>query len=493
MLFKKILIANRGEIAVRIIRACYESGIKSLAIYSDDDKKSIFYRLADEAVHLKGTGAADTYLNIPRVIEIAKETGCDAIHPGYGFLSENSDFVSACESEGLKFIGPSSATMKKVSDKAHVKKIMETVGIPVLPSIAIEGEVDFDRIRTFVSQADFPLIVKPSFGGGGKGMKVIYSETEVDDAVRFAQNIGRSAFGNNAFYIEKCLRNPRHIEVQILADNYGGIVDLGERDCSIQRNHQKILEESPSPALNKESRNKIAELARKAAAAVDYENAGTVEFLYENGQFYFIEINARIQVEHPVTELTTGIDLIKGQIRIASGERIKMKKGVSPRGAAIECRINAEDPFNNFSPCPGQIKGYRSPGGIGVRVDSGVFMGFMIPPQYDSLVSKLSVWGRNRGEAVSRMRRALNEYVIIGIKTTLPLHRAIFREASFKKGDYDTSYIEKKLEILNGIMQQIRETEKSHDELLASLFQNNNHPLAICDANIELEDFMVFK
>jgi len=488
MSFEKILIANRGEIAIRVMRTCREIGIKSVAVFSTEDRKSLFYRLANESYLLKGTEIQDTYLNIEKMIYIAKKTGCGAIHPGYGFLSENPTFVDACESAGVKFIGPKSATMKKVGDKARIKKIMEAAGIPVLPSF--ENPDDTEELADIVRRIGFPLIIKPTFGGGGKGMKIVYSEPELVPAIQFAQNMGRTAFGNPAFYVEKYLENSRHIEVQILADGQGQIVDLGERDCSIQRRHQKLIEESPSPALNRELRRQVADLARRAAQAVEYENAGTIEFLFEDGKFYFLEVNARIQVEHPVTELVTGIDLIKEQIKIAAGEPIKIsKKRTVPNGWAIECRINAEDPESNFMPSPGQITGYRSPGGIGVRVDSGVFMGFSIPPQYDSLISKLTVWGRNRNEATARMRRALDEYVILGIKNTLPLYRAIFREKEFLKGKHATSYIDKHLQ---GLLQDVEQhTNKFQERMLTSIF-HNDRGMPVCDAYLVNEEFPVF-
>jgi pyruvate carboxylase subunit A len=464
-----VLVANRGEIAIRIIRACQELGIETVAIYSDDDRKSFYYRIADEAIHIEGSGARDTYLNIDKVVHVAKKTGCDGVHPGYGFLAENPDFVSACEAADLHFIGPSSACMKKVGDKAGLKRIMEAGGVPVLPSV--ENSATPDEMKTLVKRIGFPVIVKPSFGGGGKGMRIAHSENELEDAIRYARTIGISAFGNAAFYVEKLLERPRHIEVQILVDRNGSIAAFGERECSIQRNHQKLIEESPSSAITQELREEAQDLARKAAAIVGYENAGTIEFLYQDGRFYFLEINARIQVEHSITELVTGIDLIKEQISLMCGNPLPFAgKQLSPRGWAIQCRVNAEDPYNNFTPCPGKIIGYRSPGGLGVRVDTGVFMGYSIPAQYDSLVSKLSVWGRDRHEALSRMRRVLNEYVILGVKTTLPLYRAIFREKDFVSGNYDTRYIEKHLDALLKSMEEIQRREKTHDEMLAAVF-----------------------
>ena len=468
--FKKVLVANRGEIAIRITRACQELGMGTVALYSDDDKQSFYYRIADEAIHIPGTGARATYLNIEKVLAIAAETGCDAVHPGYGFLSENPDFVVACEASGIKFIGPTSACMKIVGNKAGIKQVMTEVGIPALPSII--NETDPEKLKKLAAKMGFPVMVKPSFGGGGKGMRIVQAEAEIEDAIHYASSIGQSAFRNPEFYIEKFLERPRHIEVQILADGYGNVLAFGERECSIQRNHQKLIEETPSPALDKKLRARVVELAQKAAKTINYENAGTIEFLYQDGQFYFLEVNARIQVEHSVTELVTGIDLVKEQIRIAAGNKVPFRKDyISPRGWAIQCRINAEDPENNFMPCPGKITGYRSPGGLGVRVDTGIFMGYSIPVQYDSLLSKLSVWGRDRDEAVSRMRRVLSEYVILGVKTTMPLFRAVFREADFIEGKFDTRYIEKHIDGLNQEMKRIEREEKSHEEMLAAIFQ----------------------
>lgn len=472
--FRKVLVANRGEIAIRIIRACQELGMGTVAIYSDDDRKSFYYRIADEAVNIEGPGARNTYLNIANVLRIAEKTGCDAVHPGYGFLSENPDFAGECERTGIKFIGPSSTCMKKIADKADLKKLIKAGGIPVLPSV--ENGVATEELMTAIREIGLPVIIKPSFGGGGKGMRAVFSGQEMEDAIRYAKGIGQSAFGSPAFYVEKLLERPRHIEVQVLADRRGDILTFGERECSIQRDYQKLIEESPSPALTREERSRVIELARRAAGLVEYENAGTVEFLYEDGDFYFIEINGRIQVEHSITELVTGIDLIKEQIRLAAGASIPFAgEHIQPRGWAIQCRINAEDPSRNFLPSPGKILGYRAPGGLGVRVDTGVFMGYSIPAQYDSLVSKLSVWARGRDEAISRMKRVLNEYVILGIKTTLPLHRAIFREPDFLSGEFDTDYIGKHVEDLMERMRQIEHNEQSYDQMLAEVFLNNSH------------------
>ena len=485
MVFNKILIANRGEIAIRVIRTCKELGVPSLAVYDEDDANSLFYRLADEAALLQGSGAVETYLNIGRIIDTARNNGCDAIHPGYGFLSENAEFVAACEDAGIKFIGPTSQTMARVGDKAAVKETLKQGGVPSLPSIIFEG--DMDALKTAARDMGYPVIIKPTFGGGGKGMKIVREEAEMDDAVRQAQNIGRAAFGSDAFYVEKYLEHPRHIEVQIIADKNGEIIDLGERECSIQRRHQKLIEESPSAVLTESQRDRATELARLAARLVGYENAGTVEFLYQDGSFYFMEINARIQVEHPVTELVTGLDLIKKQILIAGGDTVGgIRREGAPLGHAVECRINAEDPRNNFMPCPGRILGYRSPGGIGIRVDSGVFMNFEIPPQYDSLVSKLSAWGRDRCEAMSRMRRALDEYIIVGIKTTLPIYRAIFREPDFLRGDYDTLYLEKHKDALAALLEQ--HGSSAHSELKQAVFpqpvEEPETKLPVCDAYV---------
>lgn len=487
MNFKKVFVANRGEIAIRAIRACEELKIRTVSVYAPDDEKSLFFRLADEYYPLIGSSVQDTYLDIDQLIKIAKETDCDAVHPGYGFLSESAEFAAACEAAGLKFIGPSTDVMKLVSNKERVKKVMEKAGVPVLPSV--KGGTS-GWMKKCVSKIGFPMIVKPSYGGGGKGMKIVRNEKELQEAAAFAERIGAAAFGKGDYYIEKYLENPHHIEVQILADSRGHISDLGERECSIQRRHQKLIEETPSPALTDSERTYIARTARKAAEAIGYENAGTIEFLYEDGHFYFLEVNARIQVEHTITELVTGVDLVKEQIRIAEGKPLSVKKKTAhPRGWAIECRVNAEDPYNDFMPNPGKIKGYRSPGGMGVRVDSGVFMGFSIPEHYDSLVSKLSVWGRDRDEAVARLKRALKEYVIIGIGTTVPLYRAVVREPDFKKGNYTTNYIPEHYEKLIEIMENVHKDRTFHQELLASVFKPKTKYIPVCDANVMYEDY----
>lgn len=485
--FKKVFVANRGEIAIRVIRACEELRIRTVAVYAPEDEGSLFFRLADQYFPLKGSRIQDTYLNMEQLIKIAKDTGCEAVHPGYGFLSESADFAIACEKAGLKFIGPDSEVMSLVSNKERVKQVMKKAGVPILPSVTGGGE---KSLRKAVKEIGFPMIVKPSYGGGGKGMKIVHNEKELKEAADFAERIGAAAFGKGDYYIEKYLVSPHHIEVQILADSKGNVCDLGERECSIQRRHQKLIEETPSPALNDSQRRKVARIARTAAEAIGYENAGTIEFLYEDGNFYFLEVNARIQVEHTITELVTGIDLVKEQIRIAEGKSLCVKtKSVPPNGHAIECRVNAEDPFNDFMPNPGKIKGYRSPGGIGVRVDSGVFMGFSIPEHYDSLVSKLSVWGRTREEAVARMKRALKEYVIIGIGTTVPLYRAIVREKDFKAGSYTTKYIPDHYDKLVEIMNNIQRDRTFHQELLQDVFKKKTKYIPVCDAIIPYDDY----
>jgi len=484
MKIRKVLVANRSEIAIRVIRACQEMDIGVVAVYSKADRNNLFYRLADESVQLKGNSLQKTYLDGKKMIDAARKTGCDAIHPGYGFLSENPGFVKMCEDDGVIFIGPSSSTMETVGNKARVKEIMKDAGVPVLPSIE-SGDVA--EIAEFGRKTGYPLIVKPAYGGGGKGMKTVDSEDELEGAVKSAAGIGKAAFGEAALYVEKCLVSPRHIEVQILADTKGKIVDLAERECSVQRRHQKLIEESPSPAIGPGRRRHVARLARKAAEAVGYTNAGTIEFLYDGEKFYFLEVNARVQVEHTVTELVSGVDIVKEQIRIASGLPLSVDEtSRQPRGWAIQCRINAEDPYKNFLPSPGKIWGYRSPGGFGVRVDSGVFMKCEIPAEYDSLVSKLTVWGRDRDEAIARMRRALGEYVIIGIPTTKPLYRAIFREKNFISGNYDTGYLEKNSRSLSNIMRELRKSKKRRDESIMSIFRDN---LPVCDANVAYGDF----
>ena len=444
-MFEKVLIANRGEIALRIHRACKEMGIKTVAIHSTADADAMHVRLADEAVCVGPAPARDSYLNKAAIISAALITGADAIHPGYGFLSENADFAEMVEAHGLTFIGPTPKMIRTMGDKVTAKATAIAAGLPVVPGS--DGDVrTVDAAKIVAEKIGYPVIIKAAAGGGGKGMKVANNETELVEAFNLAKIEAKTAFGNDMVYIEKYLQTPRHIEVQVLADNYGTVVCLGERDCSLQRKHQKVLEESPSPALNKSQRDHIMEVVRKAMEKIGYSNLGTIEFLYENGEFYFLEMNTRLQVEHPITEMVTGIDIVREQIRVASGAPLGYtQKDVRIEGHAIECRINAENP-ETFIPCPGKIGCWHTPGGLWVRVDSAMYSGYRVPPHYDSMVAKLIVFGRTRNAALMRLRRALEEFVIEGVETTIPLHQRIIKDFDFIDGQYNIHWLEKFLE-----------------------------------------------
>lgn len=466
-MFNKLLIANRGEIAIRVMRACRELEISSVAVYSEADKQALFTQYADEAYLIGPPAVGASYLNIQIILEVARETGADAIHPGYGFLAENPNFASACEREGIKFIGPSSEVIQLLGDKVTARRELEKAGIPVVPGTD-ECVTEFEQARSMANEIGYPVIIKPSGGGGGIGMSIVRDDDELRDALEYSQAIASTTFGLPDVYIEKYLENPRHIEIQIMGDSKGNVIHLGERECSIQRRHQKLIEEAPSPAVSSELRKEIGEIAANAAKWVGYEGAGTVEFLLSNGKFYFLEVNARVQVEHPVTEMVTGIDIVKEQIRVASGLPLSIKQEeVRMNGWAIECRINAEDPLNDFVPTPGKIKDYQSPGGIGIRVDSGVYANYTIPPFYDSMVSKLIVWGKDRKEAVSRMRRALYEFVITGVKNNIPFHKAVMENPRFVAGELGTHFIESETTLM-GDMKQLMAREKLLGEIILS-------------------------
>lgn len=441
-LFKKVLIANRGEIAVRIIRACRELGIKTTAVYSDVEKDALHVRLADEAVCIGPAHSSKSYLNIPAIISAAEITDAEAIHPGYGFLAENPHFAEACMTSGITFIGPSSENIRLGGDKAKARQIMKRRGIPVVPGS--DGPLqDEEAALKIIKKIGVPSILKASAGGGGKGMRIIYDEKNLEQAYHMAQREALAAFGNGELYIEKYIPEMRHIEVQILADDMGSVIHLGERDCSIQRRHQKLIEESPYIFSNRQFRKKIGELAIKVARTMKYKNAGTVEFIVDNGNIYFMEINTRIQVEHPVTEMITGIDIVKEQIKLAAGEPLSYKQhDVKFSGHSIECRINAEDP-EKFTPCPGKITSFILPGGPGVRVDTAAYSGWVVPAHYDSLIAKVVTHGKDREEALAKMQRALNEFIIEGIKTTLPFHMKILSDPDFLKGNFNTGFLEK--------------------------------------------------
>jgi acetyl-CoA carboxylase biotin carboxylase subunit len=440
-MFQKILIANRGEIALRVLRACKELGIPTVAVHSTADADAMHVRLADEAYALGGETAAETYLRIDKLLDIAARSGADAVHPGYGFLSENARFAEILAEHQIAFIGPKAEHIRLMGDKIEAKRTAQRLGIPVVPGSA--GGVGSDaEAASIAADIGFPLLVKASAGGGGRGMKVARTAAELSTARSTARAEAKAAFGDDAVYLEKYLERPRHIEIQVLGDGRGRAVHLGERDCSLQRRHQKVMEESPSPALNAGARDRIGETVAKAMRELNYQSAGTVEFLYENGQFYFIEMNTRIQVEHPVTEMITDVDLVLEQIRIAAGAELPLSQHeIAFHGHAIECRINAENPVS-FRPSPGKILHWHPPGGPGVRVDSGAYQGYAIPPYYDSLVGKLIVHGKTRTECLMRLKRALDELIVDGIETTLPLFRALVREPAIIDGDYHIHWLE---------------------------------------------------
>lgn len=442
-MFKKILIANRGEIAVRIIRACRELGISTVAIYSETDKDALHVKISDEAYCIGKTFVKDSYLNVQNILSVAIHAKVDAIHPGYGFLSENTDFAQMCEEFGIEFIGPCPEIISLMGDKSNARDTMKRAGVPTVPGT--DGEIqNIDEAIAIAKEIGYPVIVKASAGGGGKGMRVVNSEDELISSIETAQKEAQNYFGNPMVYLEKYLEYTRHVEIQIIGDNYGNVVHLGERDCSIQRRHQKLVEESPSPALNEDLRNAMGESAVRVAKAVKYNSVGTVEFLLnEDNNFYFMEMNTRIQVEHGVTEMITGIDLMKEQILVASGEKLSFaQEDVKINGCALECRINAEDPSRNFIPCPGKVENYLAPGGIGLRIDSAVYPGYVISPFYDSMVSKVIAWGRDRDEAILRMKRALDEFVIEGVKTTIPFHKKLMDNETFRSGNFNTKFLE---------------------------------------------------
>ena len=440
-MFDKILIANRGEIALRVLRACKELGIKTVAVHSTADADAMHVRFADESVCIGPPAAKDSYLNVPAILSACEITGADAVHPGYGFLSENARFAEILNDHGLHFIGPKSEHIRIMGDKIEAKRTAKRLGIPVVPG-SDGGVTDDGEAAKISDEIGYPVLIKAAAGGGGRGMKVARSREELSTALSTARSEAKAAFGDDAVYIEKYLGKPRHIEIQVLGDGKGNAIHLGERDCSLQRRHQKVLEESPSPALNVAARDKIGETVAKAMREIQYLGVGTVEFLYEDGEFYFIEMNTRIQVEHPVTEMITGIDLIFEQIRVAAGAPLSLKQeDIEFRGHSIECRINAENPVS-FRPSPGKILHYHAPGGLGVRIDSAVYQGYTIPPYYDSLVGKLIVHGKTRTECLMRLNRALDEVVVDGIETTLPLFRALVREADIIDGNYHIHWLE---------------------------------------------------
>lgn len=443
-LFNKILIANRGEVALRILRACREMGIKSVAVHSTADADSMHVRLADESVCIGPPASRDSYLNMPAILSAADITGADAIHPGVGFLSENATFARMIEEHGITFIGPTPNHIEMMGDKITAKKTMISLGIPVVPGS--DGGVDTDEEAVRISESiGYPILIKATSGGGGKGMKVATNAEELPQALRLARAEAKANFGNDQVYMERYLRKPRHIEVQVLADMHGNAIHLGERDCSIQRRHQKIWEEAPSPGLTQSEREKLGQIVTKAIAKLGYRGLGTLEFLYEDGEFFFMEMNTRLQVEHPITEMVTGIDLVKEQIKVAAGISLDFKQeDIHIKGHAIECRINAEN-AETFIPSPGLITRYHTPGGLGVRIDSHLYQGYKVPPHYDSLVAKLIVYSDTREECIQRVKRALKEFVIEGVETIIPLHQRLTVEPDIMSGTYDIHWLEKKL------------------------------------------------
>ncbi|KXZ18545.1 acetyl-CoA carboxylase biotin carboxylase subunit [Bacillus nakamurai] len=443
-MIKKLLIANRGEIAVRIIRACKELGIETVAVYSEADKDALHVQMADEAFCIGPKASKDSYLNVTNIVSVAKLTGTDAIHPGYGFLAENADFAELCAEVNVTFVGPTADAISKMGTKDIARDTMQLAGVPIVPGS--KGIIkNTEEAVSLSREIGYPVIIKATAGGGGKGIRVARTEEELIKGIKITQQEAATAFGNPGVYIEKYIEDFRHVEIQVLADNYGNTIHLGERDCSIQRRLQKLLEETPSPALDSEIREQMGEAAVKAAQAVGYTGAGTVEFIYDyrEQRYYFMEMNTRIQVEHPVTEMVTGTDLIKEQIRVASGLELTLRQeDVEFNGWAIECRINAENPAKNFMPSPGEIKMYLPPGGLGVRVDSAAYPGYSIPPYYDSMIAKVITYGKTRDEAIARMKRALSEFVIEGIETTIPFHLKLLEHETFVSGEFNTKFLE---------------------------------------------------
>lgn len=442
-MINKLLVANRGEIAVRIIRACMELDIETVAVYSEADRDALHTRLADEAYCIGPAASKDSYLNYTNIISISKLTGVDAIHPGYGFLAENADFAEICAECNVTFVGPSADAIQRMGIKDVARKTMKQAGVPIVPGS--DGVVTDEEAVEVASEIGYPILIKATAGGGGKGIRVVRSEEELVKGISMTRQEAATAFGNDGVYIEKCIEDFRHVEIQVLADNEGHTIHLGERDCTIQRRLQKLVEESPSPALDEDKRKEMGEAAVKAAQAVDYTGAGTIEFIYDhsNGEFYFMEMNTRIQVEHPVTEWVTGVDLVKEQIHIASGEKMRYKQDdISFDGWAMECRVNAENPDRDFMPSPGTLNLYLPPGGFGVRVDSAAYTGYKIPPHYDSLIAKVITYGKTRTEAIARMKRALEEFDIEGVHTTIPFHLRLLNHPKFVEGDFNTKFLE---------------------------------------------------
>jgi len=475
--FEKLLIANRGEIAIRVMRACRELDIETVAIFSDADKNALHVKYADEAFHVGESHPSKSYLNMERILDIVRKSGAEAIHPGYGFLAENYRFAKRCLEENIIFVGPQWKTIQAMGSKIGSKQMMNEAGVPVLPGTD-GGIKSIDDAKKVADQIGYPVIVKASAGGGGIGMQIVNDETALEEAITASMRIAQSAFGDATVFIEKYLVKPRHIEFQVLADEHGNAIHLYDRECSIQRRHQKLVEEAPSPIMTEELRDRMSASALKVAEASHYSNAGSVEFLYSQGNYYFMEMNTRLQVEHTITEIITGIDLVKQQIAIAAGETLPFEqKDLTIRGHAIECRINAEDPQNNFAADPGKIVRYRSPGGPGIRVDSGIHMGYTIPPNYDSMIAKLCAWDSTREAAIKRMRRAISEYIILGIKTTLPLHYAIMNNQQYVEGNTHTHFLQE--EHILSTLDRYKRDEETRMQTLAGSFDQGKKVAAI--------------
>lgn len=476
-MLKKILVANRGEIAIRVMRACRELGVASVAVYSEADKDALHAKYADESLYIGESPPHKSYLNIDAIMAAAKEAKADAVHPGYGFLAENARFAARCEEEGIVFIGPTAKAIELMGNKVVARQIMQRAGVRVVPGSADEI-TELEEAKRVAAKIGYPVMVKAAGGGGGIGMRIVHSETELEKALEMTRSVAKSAFGDGGVFLEKYLTEPRHIEIQVLADTFGNTIYLGERECSIQRRHQKLIEESPSPVIDEHLRKTMGEVAVKAAKAIDYTNAGTIEFIFAGGTFHFLEMNTRIQVEHPVTEMVTGVDIVKEQIRIASGLALDLKQeDVSITGWAIECRINAEDPLNNFSPVTGRLRGYRSPGGVGIRVDSGVHFMYTIPSFYDSMISKLVVHGRDRTEAIDRMKRALYEYVIVGVTTNIPYHLAVMEDPVFRSGKLSTHFVDQQAYLIDET-RKIVEQHSALQDKLSNLFKEDKQAAA---------------
>ncbi len=465
-MLNKVLIANRGEIAVRIIRACREAGIETVAVYSEADRRALHVRYADEAYLLGPAPSRESYLRADKLIDIARKSGADAVHPGYGFLAEREDFAAACADAGISFIGPKPSSIAAMGDKMTARNTVAAAGVPVVPGTEGEGALSDDDLLSIAPQIGFPLLIKATAGGGGKGMREVTNLEEMPGLLQSARREAESAFGDGNVYLEKLVEGARHIEFQIMADTHGNVIHLGERECSLQRRHQKLVEEALSPAMDEELRERMGSVAVKSAQAVDYVNAGTIEFLLDKDKnFYFLEMNTRLQVEHPITEMITGIDIVKEQIRVARGRSLSYKQeDVRFSGHAIECRINAEDPYNNFMPSTGRITHTILPTGPGVRIDTGVYPGFEITPFYDPMIAKLIVWGETRAQAILRMRRALEEYRIVGVRTNIPFHQTLMDSHRFMGGQYDTRFVEERFS-----MEDSEENRKNSDEVAAIL------------------------